>query len=306
MTYENARIPLLRRAFWTFRSGALTCFLAAGTAAAALADGAVPARIVSLTPSVTEILYALGAGDRLVGVSDESTEPPACRNVPRVGTFLAPVVERVLSLEPDLVITSPSPGNQNAVLAIERSGVRTAVVTEGSASLADLRSAIGRTAEAIGRSSEGDALLAVIDSALARVRARVAGLPTPRTAVVIGLEPLVLAGSESYLGDLVRLAGGTNVADAVPGRWPRVGWEFLVSAAPEVVIDLSRVGAPDAEGGRGAGSSRASFEDLPAGRNGRVYRPTGDLLLRPGPRVAQAAAEIAGALHPEAWQENHP
>ena len=306
MTYENARIRLLRRVFSTFRCCALACFLAAGTAMAAVAGEAAQHRIVSLTPSVTEILYALGAGARLVGVSDESTEPPASRNLPRVGTFLAPVVERVLSLEPELVITSPSPGNENAVLAIERSGVRTAVVTEGSASLADLRTAIGETAQAVGRRDEGEALLAVIDSALARVRARVAGLPTPRTAVVIGLEPLVLAGSESYLGDLVRLAGGTNVADAVAGRWPRVGWEFLVSAAPEVVIDLSRARPANETDGGGAAGNRVRFDDLPAGRNGRVYRPTGDLLLRPGPRVAQAAAEIASALHPEAWQEKHP
>src|SRR6185436_17546016 len=98
-------------------------------------DAGNRARIVSLTPSVTEVIFALGAGDEVVAVSDYCDFPPQAARLPQVGSFLAPVVERVLAAEPTLVITSPTPGNENAVAAIERAGARVAVVNEGSESI---------------------------------------------------------------------------------------------------------------------------------------------------------------------------
>jgi iron complex transport system substrate-binding protein len=254
-------------------------------------------RIISLTPSVTETLYALGVGDHVIAVSEECDEPAAARQLPRVGTFVAPVIERVLSLEPDLVITSPSPGNRNAVLAIERAGVRTVVVSEGSGSLEDVRTSMREAAAAVGRESQGNELVAALDATLDEIRARVAGRDRPRTVVLVGLEPLVLAGPDSYLGELVAIGGGANLA-GFGGKWPRVGWEFLVSARPEVVIDLS-----GAHGGadRSAGRWR-DFPDLPAVRDGRIRAVTDDLLLRPGPRTVEAAREIAKIVHPELWR----
>jgi len=273
----------------------LSAVLAGDSAATPLE--AVPKRVISLTPSVTETLYALGVGDRLVGVSEECDEPAAARELPRVGTFLAPVVERVLSLEPDLVIASPSPGNRNAVQAIERAGVRVAVVSEGSGSLADVRTSIRETAAAVGHEAEGRDLVAALDVTLDEIRARVARGDRPRTVVLVGLEPLVLAGPDSYLGELVAIGGGANVA-GLGGKWPRVGWEFLVSARPEVVIDAS--------GAHGSADPSArrwrDFPDIPAVRADRIHAVTGDLLLRPGPRTARAAREIASVIHPELWR----
>jgi iron complex transport system substrate-binding protein len=274
-------------------AAALACLAAASQAADEPISGPTgPQRIVSLTPSVTETLFALGAGERVVGVSDHCDFPAQVNGLPHVGTFLLPVIERVLSLRPDLVITSPSPGNRNAVLAIERAGVRTAVVTEGSGELADLRASITETAAAIASPEKGRALIASIDAELEAVSRAVAGRPRPPVAVAVGLEPLVLAGPRSYLGELVVIAGGANVADRLGGKWPRSGWELLVAAAPEVIIDLSAMDET------GSVSSRwSAFPAIPAVRDGRIRR-AGDVLLRPGPRVGEAAREIAALIHP--------
>jgi iron complex transport system substrate-binding protein len=261
-------------------------------------------RVVSLTPSVTETLFALGAGQRVVGVSRYCDYPPEVTLLPRVGTFLVPVVEAVASLAPDLVITSPTPGNQGAVEALERAGLRVAIVQEGSAGIADVRQMIAATAELVDLEIEGAALVTSLGSALEEVRKEVAGRPPRSVAVVLGHEPLVLAGPTSYLGELVVVAGGRNIADSLGGKWPRVGWEFLIAAEPEVIIDASSdvAGATEAERLARAWSR---YQMLPAVRDGRIHGHGGFLLLRPGPRLGDAARVMAGWIHPEAWLSDH-
>jgi iron complex transport system substrate-binding protein len=258
----------------------------------------VPSRIVSLTPGVTETLFALGVGPRVVGVSQYCDHPDEVSSLPRVGSFLSPVVEAVIKLEPDLVITSPSPGNRNAVEAIERAGVRVEVVGEGSASIDEIRDTIRRVSKLVGRSLEGELLLDRINSAVSSVRNRVSELKKPTVAVVIGYEPLVLAGPQSYLGDLVGVAGGRNIADEVGGKWPRTGWEFLLAADPEVIIDASM---EEADQAKVATISRrwAQYPSIKAVSDGRVFGHGGFLLLRPGPRVAEQALLMGRYLHPK-------
>jgi iron complex transport system substrate-binding protein len=261
-------------------------------------------RIVSLTPSVTETLFALGAGQRVVGVSRYCDYPPEVALLPHVGTFLAPVIEAVASLAPDLVITSPTPGNQGAVHALERAGLRVATVQEGSVSIADVRQMITATADLVDLEIEGAALVASLGSALEEVREEVAGRVVPSVAVILGHEPLVLAGPASYLGELVAVAGGRNIADPLGGKWPRVGWEFLIAAEPEVIIDASSDVAGATEEERLA-RAWSNYQMLPAVRDGRVHGHAGFLLLRPGPRLGDAARVMAGWIHPEAGLSDH-
>ncbi len=259
-----------------------------------------PTRIVSLTPSVTETIFALGLGERVVAVSDFCDVPAAATRLPRVGSFLAPVVERVVALQPDLVITSPTPGNRGAVGALERAGVPVVVVAEGSASVAETRESIRAVARAAGALDAGERLVRALDARLARVAERVRGRRPPRTIVAVGFEPFVLAGPESYLGELVEIAGGTNVAAAVGGKWPRTGWEFLVASDIEVIIDLAAAMGID------AGSARARwsrFAAIPAVAAGRVSVLASSALVRPGPRIGEAAEELARVLHPDVWND---
>ena len=263
-----------------------------------------PVRIVSLVPSITETLFALGLGDRVVGVSEYCDFPAAVLTLPRVGNFLSPVAESVAVLAPDLIITSPSPGNQSAVAALERAGIPVAVVY-GDRSVAEVRAAIARVAAVAGRPAAAQDVLDVIDAALSRVDEAVLGLAPTSVAVVIGREPLVVAGEDSYLGELIRRAGGRNIAASLPGRWPRVAWEYLVAESPEVIVDLSlameRNSKMDAETvDRRVAEHWARFATLGAVRQRRVHGAARDLLMRPGPRIGQAGLLLAELLHPGA------
>jgi iron complex transport system substrate-binding protein len=257
-----------------------------------------PARIVSLVPAITETLFALEIGPRVVGVSAYCDHPPETRTLPKVGSFTEPVAETIVALRPDLVLTSPSPGNETTVRAIERTGVRVAVV-QSEGGLREARSAILEVARAVGAAAAGEALVARIDARLDAVKQAAANLPRSTAAIVVGREPLVLAGPGSYLGELLALAGGTNVADGLGGRWPRVGMEFLVASRPEVLVDLS-VGMGDAPDDEDAAKAWASLPSLPAVASGRVLRDHDALMLRPGPRLADAAESLFRALHPAA------
>jgi iron complex transport system substrate-binding protein len=255
-----------------------------------------PTRLISLVPAITETLFALGLGERVVGVSTYCDFPPEARTLPKVGTFSEPVAEAIVALHPDLVLTSPSPGNESAVRALERAGVRVAVV-QSEGGLAESRSAMLTVAEVVGVKAEGERLLTSIDARLEAVRSATSSLDKPRVAVVVGRDPLVLAGPASYLGELAVLAGGVNVADPVGGRWPRVGLEYLVQSAPQVLVDLSvSMGEKDSEGALFLAWS--SIAKVPAIASGRVVGDERSVMLRPGPRLGEAAVALAVALHP--------
>jgi len=248
-----------------------------------------------MVPAVTETLFAIGAGDRVVGVSVSCDHPPEAARLPKVGSFVEPVAEAIVALAPDLVLTSPTPGNQPAVRALERTGIRVEVVrSEGG--ISDVKAAILAVAAAAAIPEAGRELVDRIDRDLGRVSALSGSAAPPGVAVVVGREPLVLAGAESYLGELIEVAGGRNVAAALPGRWPNASYEYLLEAAPDVIVDLTlAMGGADAAA---AAAAWADFPTIPAVRSGRVH-PRRDataatVLLRPGHRLADAARMLAG------------
>ncbi len=266
-----------------------------------LAGGCAPAppprptaarRVVVLAPSLTEIVYALGEGERVVGVCAQCDHPAAATRLPRVGGYLAPSVEAILALRPDLVLVVPSPGNREAVRAVERVGVRVLVTADRT--LDDLWAAIAAVAAALGVPDRGAALTAGIRNELETVRARVAGAPIRRVLLVVGHRPLIVAGGGTLQDELVRIAGGVNVAADAGAAFPQVPLELVVARAPDVIVDAAM--------GTEAGG-RALFgalDTVPAVRQGRIVTLAPDALFRAGPRVGEAAALLAGAIHPEA------
>ena len=274
---------------------ALALLVLAGCGASSPGPGAVgpPARVVSLAPSITEIVYALGAGERLVGVCAQCDHPPEVARIPRVGGYLTPSVEVVLARQPDLVIAVPSPGNREAVRAVERAGVRVLVVHDRT--LADLWASIAQIADALGVPADGERLVADVEARLDAVRTRVAGLPPRRVLVVVGHNPLIAVGGDNLQDELVTLAGGINVAADAGAAWPTLSLELVLARAPEVIVDA-------AMGSEANGAALLqAFPTVPAVRDGRVVRLTGDTLLRAGPRVSEAAQALAAAIHPEAF-----
>ena len=257
------------------------------------------ARIVSLAPSITEILFALGVGDRVVGVSTYCDYPPQVARIDRIGTFLSPNIELILKHQPDLVIGVPSPANHAPVESLEDLGLHVLIVDpEGVAATC---AAIRRVADAVGVAAQGERLAKRIEANVARVEARLQDVPRPRVLMLVGLRPLVAVGAGSYQDELIRLAGGTNVAAETGEEWPRLGIEFVLSRAPEVIIDA---GAEEKGGERRA--FWADFPTIPAVRNGRIYGYGAKELLRPGPRVAQTLETIARFLHPERFPDETP
>jgi iron complex transport system substrate-binding protein len=272
--------------------------LAAVLAALALAACAPPhggtgraERVVSLAPSVTEAIYALGAGGRLVGACAQCDHPNAARALPRVGGYLAPSVELVLAARPDLVVVVPSPGNREAVRAVERAGISVLVLHDRT--LGDLRAGIRTLAAALGTPDAGERLVADVDAGLEAVRARVAGVRRERVLLVVGHRPLVVAGGATLQDELVTIAGGTNVAADAGTAWPPFSMEMVAARAPDVILDAAM--------GSEAGG-RALFADLagvPAVDAGRVVPLDPDVVFRAGPRVPEAAAMLAAAIHPD-------
>ncbi len=255
-------------------------------------SGGAPSRIAALAPSVTEIVYGLGEGDRVVGVCAQCNYPEATRQLPRVGGYLAPSVEAVLGVRPDLILVVPSPGNREAVRTLERAGIR--VLVTGDRTLDDLWHSIESIAGALGVPGRGVALRASVQRQLDAVRSRVAGLPTTRVLLVVGHRPLIVAGGGTLQDELVRVAGGVNVAADAGAAFPQVPIELVVARAPDVILDAA-MGSE--AGGR---DLFTGLETVPAVRDGRIVPVAPDALFRAGPRVGEAAAVLAGAIHPEA------
>lgn len=249
-----------------------------------------PRRVVCLVPSATELVFALGAGDRVVGVSTYDDYPPEVTRLPRIGGMTNPSFEGIAALRPDAVVGVEGPTDLTALRRLRTLGVR--VVIPRVESVAEMLAGVDLFGRLLHRAPEAAVLRQRIASDLDAVRARVAGRPRPRTLVVLGRRPLVVAGPGSWIDEVLSLAGGAN-AVAGGGRYPTVPREALVGMMPEAILDL----AGHADGAQ-LGDELAGI-DLPALRNHRVTTLRDPMFLRPGPRVAEAARQLAAALHPE-------
>ncbi|MGH7823002.1 MAG: ABC transporter substrate-binding protein, partial [Candidatus Binatia bacterium] len=209
-------------------------------------------------------------------------------------SYLKPNLEAIVARRPDLVIAVPTPGNRDEVEALERLGLRVLVAAEGP-TLEDVYASIRTIAAAAGRSEAGSGLVEGMRERVERLRLRL-GDAEPRTVLfVVDRSPLVVAGDGTLIGDLIRLAGGRNVARGL-GPWPRLSVEAVVRFSPEVILDGAM--RPDEE--RDAGF----YEELglPAARAGRVHAVRVDEIMRPGPRLAEGVERLARRIHPEAFR----
>jgi iron complex transport system substrate-binding protein len=249
-------------------------------------------RVISLAPSSTEILYAVGAGARLVGVDRYSDFPSEAAKLERVGADIDPSLERIVALRPDLVFTATSANNQRTAEALERLGIP--VYVSAAERLDEILADTGRIAEAVGEREAGARLVRVLRGRLAAVAARVHALPATRALVLVWSDPLIVAGRGSHVDDLVRAAGGENAAGDSPQAYPTYSVERVLARAPDVlVVGTHSDGAADP-----AARLAARFPGLAAVKGGRVHALPGELLFRPGPRVVDGVELLAKVLHP--------
>ena len=250
----------------------------------------IPQRIVSLTPALTEILFAVGAGDRVVGVTQYCDFPKEAQTRPKVGGYVNPSVEAVLALKPDLVVVSPGPGNRDAALAMQRAGLR--LETFQAETLDDSLAAIANVARVAGSEKEGRELAERVRARLDAVAKRAAGSPRVRTLFSIQTDPIIAAGRDTLPSQILELAGGTNVVTLT--RYPRMDVESVVAAKPELILQTRMDVTSTDTHAEGAFWKR--WPSILAVARGRVVVLPDDLTLRPGPRVADAAEELAAIL----------
>jgi iron complex transport system substrate-binding protein len=276
--------------------------LLAAVLAAPLAQSA-PQRIVSTGPAITELLYALGLGDRVVGVTRFCHYPPEAQSKPKIGDWINPNLEVIASLQPDLVIVQTNPNNLAARLAPLR--LHTLEVT--SDTIASIYTSIRTIGAATGTSLRADRLIDSIRAQLEEIRQKASRLKPIRVMFVIGRTPnrldgMVVAGKASYLDELIQLAGGDNVFRDSAAAYPRVSLEEVMARNPDVVIDMGDMSDTvnvSAEHKRGVVALWQRVSMLTAVRQHRVYAVAADIYVVPGPRVVDAARAFFEMLHPE-------
>jgi iron complex transport system substrate-binding protein len=246
-----------------------------------------PRRVVSLAPSVTDTIVALGHASRLVGVTRFDTAPEVAA-LPRVGGFLDPSAEAVVALRPDLVVWLTDGSALAPVRRIAELGIP--VLAVPIIGVADVIFATRAIAGALGDPAAGDRVASRIEDALRRARARAASLPRRRVLLLVGREPLVVAGPGSYPDELLAIVGGTNVVRGTTA-WPVFPIERAAALDPDVVIDAAV---------REHGTGDAGLEAIPAVRRGAIRRLATDDALRPGPAMIRTLDDLFAAIHPEA------
>jgi iron complex transport system substrate-binding protein len=256
-----------------------------------------PRRIVSFIPAVTEMLFALGAGDRVVAVGSFDRYPPEIETLPRVGALLDPDLERILSLRPDLVTVYGSQTDLRAQL--ERAQVPLFVYSH--AELSDVTTTILDLGGRVGRPERARELTAGIERALRDVRQRVASRQRPRTLIVFGRESLSLrgiyaSGGYGFVHDMVTAAGGDNVFADLKQQAVQATAELIIARRPEVILELrAEPLTPDQQARELAAWKQLSA--VPAVRDGRVHIIADPRVVVPGPRVGEGVALLAGAIH---------
>jgi iron complex transport system substrate-binding protein len=256
-----------------------------------------PQRIISLVPAVTEIVFALGIGDRVVGVGSFDTFPPEVEKLPRVGALLDPDLERILSLRPDLVAVYGSQTDLRKQL--DRAGVPIFVYSH--AELADVTVTIRALGDRVGASDRAAALIGDIERRITAVRQRTAGQPRPRTLIVFGRESGTLrgiyaSGGYGFVHDMVTAAGGDNVFADVKQESVQATTELILARRPEVILEL-RAEPLDPGMEKKERAVWNTLASVPAVRNGRVHIITDRRTVIPGPRVGEGVEVLERALH---------
>ena len=258
-----------------------------------------PRRIVSLVPALTEMLFAIGAGPQVVGVSSYDEYPPSVKSLPRVGALIDPDTERILSLQPDLVITYGS--QVDLQTQMRRASIPTFDYRHGG--LDHILVTIRQLGQRTGHNPEANAVVEGIEARINAVKARVAGKPRPHTLLVFGREPKALrnifvSGGSGFLRDMLVAAGGQDVFEDVGRESLQATTETILSRSPEVIIEIRSENIPIGKELDDELATWARLAAVPAVQNKRVYFITGQQMTVPGPRVADGVERMAKVLHP--------
>lgn len=254
-----------------------------------------PRRIVSLAPNITEMLYALGLGSRVAGVTQYCDWPPAVAAVPRIGGVINPSLEAIVALGADLVLATAD-GNRPA--DVERlAGLGIAVYTIDTRSIADVFASLVTIGDLTGRGEAARALVAGLERRRAAVAARLEGRAPVSVFVAIDRVPLISAGPGTFVGEMLTLAGGRNIAGASPIKYPVYSLEQLLAEDPAVIVDAADPGPVPAAELLRSWQALPGASGLRALREGRLVSVGQGSFFRPGPRIVDSLERLAAILH---------
>ena len=257
-------------------------------------------RIVSLSPSNTEVTFALGLSDRLVGVTEYCNYPPEAQDKELIGGFATPSIEKIVELEPDLVLASTIHAEE--VPRLEALGI--AVLVVESSKLIDLYTSIALIAEVSGVTDSGEALIASMQERINAVEEIVSAVPSGdrvRVYYEVYSDPLMSAGEGAFINEIISLAGGINIFGDVAENYPQISAEVVAERQPEVILYPDLHGTADFV--MEAMTTRPGWESLPAVINKRVHAISDDSFARQGPRVVEAVEEAARLFYPELFSD---
>jgi iron complex transport system substrate-binding protein len=253
-----------------------------------------PSRIISLSPSITEILFSLGLEERIVGVSDHSDFPPHALAKPRVGSYINPSVERTISLNPDLILATAAGNPREFVDRMESLGL--SVYTVFPEDFDGILRSISHIAMVTGRERWGARVIGEMRRRKERILQLTHGRNKPKVFFQIGTAPIVTVGKGSFADDLISLAGGRNIAGGESMKYPRYSIEEILVKAPDVIIITSMDPRGDSQK---LAEQWNRWETIPAVKQGRVFVIDSDLVDLPSPRIIDGLEGIARILHPE-------
>ena len=252
-----------------------------------------PQRIVSLAPSTTELIYALGAGNKVVGVTDFDNYPPEVKDVPKVGGFKGPNVEAITAQKPDIIFASTLSGKEQ-MESLEKMGIP--VVMLEAKNIAQIYQSIRIIGQITGTEKKGEELIKQMQDKIKEINDKVKDLPKVSVFYLVSLDGNWTSGKGTFIDELINLAGGKNVAEDVNG-WAQYSVEELVKKNPDVIITSPHAGdVKDIK-------NMAGYKDTNAVKNDKIFVISNDdIISRASNRIVLGLEEIAKFLHPEAFK----
>jgi iron complex transport system substrate-binding protein len=255
-------------------------------------------RVVSLAPSLTETIYALGLQNLLVGDTDYCDYPPDAMKKQKVGGAINPNMEEIVALQPDLVLVTKSLNRLETVNALEQLGIATYATDPHT--VEDIIASSKRLGEILGAPEAGEKLAAELNQRLVKLKERLAGFPTKRVLFVVWTEPLISAGENTFIADALRYAGAESIIET-KRDWPQISLEEVVHLQPKYLVfaaDHSETATEDVD----QLALRPGWDELEAVKQ-KKFAVMSEAVNRPAPRIVSAIEELARQLHPEAFAE---
>lgn len=246
-----------------------------------------PQRIVSLKPNLTELLFSLGVGDRVVGVTKHCVWPEEATQLPKIGDYAFPDLEKILALKPDLVVTLTESSSPRLVAILEKAGIPVLVLqTYGFEQIFDAVLKLGATLNVANRAQE---LVTQLQAGFDKLRTQTKHVERKSALLVIQRHPLIIAGQTSFMNEVIEAAGARNVSPSASIAYPRLSMEEVLAWQPEVIIDIDPTSGPD---------EWTRYQSLPAVQQDQLLFLSPELFY-PGPRILNAAEMLAHAMYPE-------